>query len=80
MEYKGYLVSTDNYMNVQVWIASFITCLLVLTKIPFAQLANTEEYIDGAPSGHLGEVLIRCNNILYIRGIEEEEEDGEMRD
>lgn len=22
----------------------------------------------------------RCNNILYIRGIEEEEEDGEMKE
>uniref|UniRef100_A0A2I2YZP2 Sm protein F n=1 Tax=Gorilla gorilla gorilla TaxID=9595 RepID=A0A2I2YZP2_GORGO len=42
------------------------------------QLANTEEYIDGALSGRLGEVLIRCNNVLYIRGVEEEEEDGEM--
>ena len=60
MEYKGFLVSTDGYMN--------------------ALLANTEEYIDGALAGQLGEVLIRCNNILYIRGVEEEEEDGEMRD
>ncbi|KAG8510030.1 Small nuclear ribonucleoprotein F [Galemys pyrenaicus] len=59
MEYKGYLVSVDGYMNMQ--------------------LANTEEYIDGALSGHLGEVLIRCNNVLYIRGVEEEE-DGEMRE
>ncbi|XP_049470045.1 small nuclear ribonucleoprotein F-like [Panthera uncia] len=25
------------------------------------QLANREEYTDGALSGHLGEVLIRCN-------------------
>jgi small nuclear ribonucleoprotein F len=43
------------------------------------QLANTEEYIDGALSGHLGEGSIRCNNVLYIRGIEGEE-DGEMRE
>ncbi|EMP26919.1 Small nuclear ribonucleoprotein F [Chelonia mydas] len=50
MEYKGYLVSVDGYMNMQ--------------------LANTEEYIDGA----------LCNNVLYIRGVEEEEEDGEMRE
>ncbi|TFK15052.1 Small nuclear ribonucleoprotein F [Platysternon megacephalum] len=57
MEYKGYLVSVDGYMNMQ--------------------LANTEEYIDGALSEHLGEVLIRCNNVLYIRGVEE---DGEMRE
>ncbi|XP_008313681.1 small nuclear ribonucleoprotein F [Cynoglossus semilaevis] len=60
MEYKGYLVSVDGYMNMQ--------------------LANTEEYVDGSLAGHLGEVLIRCNNVLYIRGVEEEEEDGEMRE
>ncbi|PIO26145.1 hypothetical protein AB205_0128610 [Aquarana catesbeiana] len=39
-----------------------------------------EEYTDGALSGHLGEVLIRCNNVFYIRGVEEEEEDGKMRE
>ena len=44
------------------------------------QLANTEEYIDGAQTGNLGEVLIRCNNVLYIRGVEEEDEEGEMKD
>ncbi|CDQ92803.1 unnamed protein product [Oncorhynchus mykiss] len=60
MEYKGYLVSVDSYMNMQ--------------------LANTEEYVDGALAGHLGEVLVRCNNVLFIRGVEEEEEDGEMKD
>ena len=32
------------------------------------QLGNSEEYIDGALAGHLGEILIRCNNVLYIRG------------
>lgn len=61
-EYKGFLVSVDGYMNMQ--------------------LANTEEYVDGANTGHLGEVLIRCNNVLHIRGIEEAEDDeeGEMKD
>ncbi|XP_040191842.1 small nuclear ribonucleoprotein F-like [Rana temporaria] len=29
------------------------------------QLANTK-YIDGALSEHLGEVLIKCNNVLYM--------------
>lgn len=24
--------------------------------------------------------IYRCNNVLYIRGVEEEEEDGEMRE
>lgn len=54
MEYKGYLVSVDSYMNLQ--------------------LASTEEYIDGQSVGALGEVLIRCNNVLYMRGVPEEAE------
>mmetsp|Transcript_26144 Transcript_26144/g.36804 ORF Transcript_26144/g.36804 Transcript_26144/m.36804 type:complete len:86 (-) Transcript_26144:183-440(-) len=53
MEYKGYLIAVDNYMNLQ--------------------MANTEEYVDGKLCGNLGEVLIRCNNVLYLRGIEENE-------
>lgn len=53
MEYKGYLVSTDSYMNLQ--------------------LASTKEFIDGQLTGSLGEVLIRCNNVLYIRGVPEDE-------
>lgn len=32
------------------------------------QLASTEEYVDGKLTGTLGEVFIRCNNVLYIRG------------
>lgn len=59
-EYKGYLVSVDAYMNLQ--------------------LAQTEEFIDGNCTGALGEVLVRCNNVLYVRGVEDENEDGEMRD
>uniref|UniRef100_A0A8D2QFR0 Small nuclear ribonucleoprotein F n=1 Tax=Zonotrichia albicollis TaxID=44394 RepID=A0A8D2QFR0_ZONAL len=53
MEYKGYLVSVDGYMNMQV-------------RAP-------------ALWGTLGSIY-RCNNVLYIRGVEEEEEDGEMRE
>ena len=30
-------------------------------------LANTDEYIDDNCTGSLGEVLIRSNNVLYIR-------------
>jgi len=59
-EYKGYLVSVDGYMNLQ--------------------LANTEEHIDGQITGNLGEVLIRCNNVLYIKGIDDDDEEGEMKD
>lgn len=31
------------------------------------QLENSEEWVDGAMAGPLGEILIRCNNVLYIR-------------
>ena len=30
-------------------------------------LERTEEYMDGQFAGFLGEVLIRCNNVLYIK-------------
>eukprot|EP00904_Undaria_pinnatifida_P000559 jgi/Undpi1/10503/HiC_scaffold_29.g12953.m1 len=54
MEYKGFLVSVDTYMN------------LLLT--------STEEYVDGEFAGNLGDVLIRCNNVLYLRGAEGDED------
>lgn len=54
MEYKGFLVSTDNYMNLQ--------------------LANTEEFVDGKSNGMLGEVFIRCNNVLWLRELNDGEE------
>ena len=37
------------------------------------QLLNTEEYIDGNLAGYLGEVLIRCNNVLYVRASEDQD-------
>lgn len=30
-------------------------------------MERTEEYMDGQFAGFLGEVLIRCNNVLYIK-------------
>ncbi|CAI7795155.1 unnamed protein product [Closterium sp. NIES-53] len=60
MEYKGYLMSVDAYMNLQ--------------------LASTEEYIDGQFMGSLGEVLIRCNNVLYMRGVPEDDEITEAQE
>jgi hypothetical protein len=41
------------------------------------QLGNAIEYIDEQNKGPLGEILIRCNNILYISGIEETDEDDD---
>lgn len=41
--------------------------LLSFDKYMNIQLANTEEIIDGHSTGALGEILIRCNNVLYIK-------------
>ncbi|EOD10326.1 hypothetical protein EMIHUDRAFT_317040 [Emiliania huxleyi CCMP1516] len=41
----------------------------------FQSMASTEEWIDGEFSGNLGEVLIRCNNVLYMRGLPEEDDE-----
>mmetsp|Transcript_21942 Transcript_21942/g.31857 ORF Transcript_21942/g.31857 Transcript_21942/m.31857 type:complete len:84 (-) Transcript_21942:55-306(-) len=40
------------------------------------QLANTEEFIDGNFAGNLGEVLIRCNNVLFLRGAPDDDMQG----
>ncbi|PHH85841.1 hypothetical protein CDD83_11099 [Cordyceps sp. RAO-2017] len=37
------------------------------------QLASTKEYVDGKEEGQLGQVLIRCNNVLWIRGVDPHE-------
>jgi small nuclear ribonucleoprotein F len=41
------------------------------------QLLKTEEYIDGTLAGYLGEVLIRCNNVLYVKAAEDQSNDAE---
>lgn len=81
-EYKGYLVSVDGYMNMQLanteeHIDGQVTGLkksLVISRSWFP----TDFTLKIA--GNLGEVLIRCNNVLYIKGVDDEDEEGEMRD
>ena len=34
------------------------------------QVADTEEWINGSCRGKIGETLIRCNNVLYLRDAE----------
>ena len=31
------------------------------------QLADTQEWVNGTCRGQIGETLIRCNNVLYVR-------------
>lgn len=42
------------------------------------QLANAEEHIKNNFAGSLGQVLIRCNNVLWIRSADEDE-NGDMK-
>lgn len=51
-EYKGRLVSTDSYMNIQ--------------------LTNAQEFIDQKFTSDLGQILIRCNNVLWIKAADGE--------
>lgn len=36
------------------------------------QLDGTKEFIEGEFAGELGEVLIRCNNVMYVKAADEE--------
>mmetsp|Transcript_793 Transcript_793/g.1009 ORF Transcript_793/g.1009 Transcript_793/m.1009 type:complete len:85 (-) Transcript_793:481-735(-) len=49
------------------WGMEYKGLLLSVDAYMNLQLADTEEFIDGRFSGKLGEVLIRCNNVLYLR-------------
>ena len=44
------------------------------------QLSETEEYIDRKSTGTLGQVLIRCNNVLWISKAPEGEGDTKMEE
>lgn len=81
-EYKGYLVSVDGYMNLQLanteehidgactGMTHYFNCILLILIMFYLCFSV----------GNLGEVLIRCNNVLFIRGVDEEDEEGEMKD
>ena len=56
------------------WGMEYKGTLLAIDSYMNLQLASTEEFIDGAFAGNLGEVLIRCNNVLYIRAAQDEGE------
>ena len=41
--------------------------LVAIDSYMNVQLSSTEEWSKGAARGTLGDVLIRCNNVLYMR-------------
>lgn len=84
-EYKGYLVSVDSYMNLQLanteeHMDGQVTGKKSTNPILLSGNLNFKRFPFPFSPGNLGEVLIRCNNVLYIHGIDEEDEEGEMKD
>ncbi|KAK2950017.1 putative Small nuclear ribonucleoprotein F [Blattamonas nauphoetae] len=61
-------------VNVRLKWGNSLRGILVSTD-PFMnlQLSGTEEFIDKESAGLIGEVLVRCNNVLYIEGLPEDE-------
>ena len=37
------------------------------------QLSNAQEFIDAKFTSDLGQILIRCNNVLWIKGADQGE-------
>jgi small nuclear ribonucleoprotein F len=49
------------------WGSEFHGILVSVDTYLNVQLANTEEVVQSKPTGQIGDVMIRCNNVLYIR-------------
>jgi small nuclear ribonucleoprotein F len=56
------------------WGMEYKGTLLSVDSYMNLQLGGAEEYVDGQFAGKLGEILIRCNNVLYVREAPEEGE------
>ncbi|THV85280.1 hypothetical protein D6C84_04884 [Aureobasidium pullulans] len=48
------------------WGQEYTGLLVSVDSYMNIQLSNAEEWIDGKSGGSLGQVLIRCNNVLWI--------------
>ncbi len=72
---KPYLIELVNKkVSVRLkWGIDYLGVLKSFDRYMNVQLSNSEESIDGVKKGNdLGDILIRCNNILYIREIVED--------
>lgn len=72
---KPYLIELVNKkVSVRLkWGIDYLGVLKSFDRYMNVQLTNSEELIDGVKKGNdLGDILIRCNNILYIREIVED--------
>ncbi len=64
--YLGELVGKFIIIKLK-WGQEYRGTLVSLDSYMNFQLAMGEEWINGECAGALGDVLIRCNNVLYVR-------------
>lgn len=61
------------------WGMEYKGCLASADAYMNLQLSKAEEYVEDQSQGLLEKLLIRCNNILYIRGVEADKEVVEVK-
>ncbi len=82
------ILTTNNSVNKEIAVrlkwgqTEYRGILVSIDSYMNIQLTNTQEYIDQKMTATLGQVLIRCNNVLWIQGVpldgKKEEEDTTM--
>ena len=65
LTYSPYSVSDEVRIRLK-WGQEYTGLLVSVDSYMNIQLSNAEEWIDGKSGGSLGQVLIRCNNVLWI--------------
>jgi len=56
------------------WGQEYRGLLVAVDNYMNLQLHGVEEFIDNRFKGKLGEILIRCNNVLYVRAMGDEDQ------
>jgi small nuclear ribonucleoprotein F len=49
------------------WGIEYKGILVSYDKYMNFQLKNSEEIIDNQTTGYLGDILVRCNNVLFVK-------------
>ncbi|KAL1587987.1 hypothetical protein WHR41_03330 [Cladosporium halotolerans] len=62
------LVDSDVRIRLKWGATEYTGRLVSVDSYMNVQLSGAEEWIDGRSQGMLGQVLIRCNNVLWISG------------